>query len=149
MWETKKEKSLTRVSRPCEGKEPSSLSNTRWLLLIICLSLSIFWILSLMNFSTSFMLWAVLKLCHTIPYFEYESALAGDDIVNVAVVIKDVRTKERVLAAQEFNLRSPKISIKVELHPASLSLLLTEYYNSIMSRWRLLKWMQTLQPLNK
>lgn len=79
------------------------------------------------------MLCTVLKLCHTIPYFGYESVLAGDDIVNVAAVIKDVRTKERVLAAQEFNLRSPRISIKVELYPASLSLLLTEYHNSVMS----------------
>lgn len=117
-------KSCLRINRKiktCEGKEPSSLSNTHWLLLIICLSLSIFWILTLMKFSTSFMLCAVLKLCHTIPYLAYESVLTGDDIVNVAVVIKDVRTKERVLAAQEFNLRSPRISIKVELHPASLS----------------------------
>ncbi|XP_076597691.1 protein-glutamine gamma-glutamyltransferase 2-like [Chaetodon auriga] len=56
----------------------------------------------------------VLKLRHTIPPSEYESILVGDDIVNVAVVIKDVRTKERVLAAQEFSIRSPQITIEIE-----------------------------------
>lgn len=77
-----------------------------------------------------FMFSAVLKRYHTIPPSEYESA--GDDIVNVAVVIKDVRTEERVLAAQEFSLSSPQITIEVQRHPASLSLPLTEYYDSIM-----------------
>lgn len=75
---------------------------------------------------------AVLKLYHAILPSEYKSALAGDDIVNVAVVIKDVRTKERVLAAQEFSLSSPQITIEVQRHPASLLLPLTEYYDSIM-----------------
>ncbi|XP_069550242.1 protein-glutamine gamma-glutamyltransferase 5-like [Brachyistius frenatus] len=56
----------------------------------------------------------VLTLHHTIPHSEYESVLAGDDIVNVAVVIKDVRTKERVLAAQEFSISPPPITIEIE-----------------------------------
>ncbi|XP_059190223.1 protein-glutamine gamma-glutamyltransferase 5-like isoform X2 [Centropristis striata] len=56
----------------------------------------------------------VLTLHHTISLSEYESALAGDDIVNVAVVIKDVRTKERFLAMQEFNIGSPQIDIEIE-----------------------------------
>lgn len=78
------------------------------------------------------MLWTVLKLYHTIPHLKYESVLAGDDIVNMAVVIKDLRTKERVLAALEFNLRSPSISIKVQLDPASLSSAHT-IFDSIMA----------------
>nr|XP_046253906.1 protein-glutamine gamma-glutamyltransferase 2-like isoform X2 [Scatophagus argus] len=56
----------------------------------------------------------VLKLYHTISPSEYESVLACDDIVNMAVVIKDVRTKERVLAAQEFNLSTPQIIIEIK-----------------------------------
>ncbi|XP_040009880.1 protein-glutamine gamma-glutamyltransferase 2-like [Xiphias gladius] len=56
----------------------------------------------------------VLTLQHTIPPSEYESILAGDDIVNLAVVIKDVKTKERVLDTQEFNIRTPQITIEIE-----------------------------------
>ncbi|KAI3357171.1 hypothetical protein L3Q82_015628 [Scortum barcoo] len=56
----------------------------------------------------------VLKRHHTIPPSVYESALVGDDIVNLAVVIKDVRTKERVLATEEFSLSSPQITIEIE-----------------------------------
>ncbi|XP_061657142.1 protein-glutamine gamma-glutamyltransferase 5-like isoform X2 [Syngnathoides biaculeatus] len=51
---------------------------------------------------------------HSIPPSEYEEFLTGDDIVKVAVVIKDLKTKERVLATQDFNLSLPKISIEVE-----------------------------------
>uniref|UniRef100_A0A3B4UN21 Protein-glutamine gamma-glutamyltransferase 2-like n=1 Tax=Seriola dumerili TaxID=41447 RepID=A0A3B4UN21_SERDU len=56
----------------------------------------------------------VLKLQHTIPPSEYELAVAGDDIVNLAVVIEDVGTEERVLDSQEFNLTSPEINIEIE-----------------------------------
>ncbi|XP_056279638.1 protein-glutamine gamma-glutamyltransferase 5-like [Pseudoliparis swirei] len=56
----------------------------------------------------------VLTLHQTIPPSAYESILAGDDIVNVAVVIKDERTRERVLAVQEFNMSSPQITIEIE-----------------------------------
>lgn len=56
----------------------------------------------------------VLKLYHTITSSEYESVLAADDIVNLAVVIKDVRTTERVLATQEFSISSPQITIELE-----------------------------------
>ncbi|XP_034447635.1 protein-glutamine gamma-glutamyltransferase 5-like [Hippoglossus hippoglossus] len=55
-----------------------------------------------------------LTLQHTIPASEYESVLATDGIVNIAVVIKDVRTKERVLDSQEFNISSPQISFEIE-----------------------------------
>ncbi|KAK9515699.1 hypothetical protein VZT92_026325 [Zoarces viviparus] len=56
----------------------------------------------------------VLTLHHTIPPSEYESDLAGDDIVNVAVVINDVNTEERFLATQEFSMSSPQITIEIE-----------------------------------
>ncbi|XP_042348149.1 protein-glutamine gamma-glutamyltransferase 5-like [Plectropomus leopardus] len=56
----------------------------------------------------------VLKLTHKIPPSAYESVVTGDDIVNLAVVIKDVTTKERVLDMQEFNIKSPQINIEIE-----------------------------------
>ncbi|KAK2851064.1 hypothetical protein Q5P01_007340 [Channa striata] len=56
----------------------------------------------------------VLTLRHTIFTSEHEPFLAGDDIVNLAVVIKDTQTEERVLAAQEFNVSSPQITIEIE-----------------------------------
>ncbi|XP_061908612.1 protein-glutamine gamma-glutamyltransferase 5-like isoform X2 [Entelurus aequoreus] len=56
----------------------------------------------------------VFTLQHSIPPSEYESFLSDDDIVKVSVVIKDVNTKERVLATQDFNISTPKISIQVE-----------------------------------
>ncbi|KAI9531210.1 hypothetical protein NQZ68_000705 [Dissostichus eleginoides] len=56
----------------------------------------------------------VLKLEHSILPSEYESVLADDDIMNVAVLIKDVLTKERFLATQEFNITSPKITVEIE-----------------------------------
>ncbi|KAM3618093.1 uncharacterized protein V6R79_015328 [Siganus canaliculatus] len=57
----------------------------------------------------------VLKLNHTISPSDYESILSGEeDIVSVAVVIKDMQTGERFLAAQEFGLISPKISVEID-----------------------------------
>ncbi|XP_061758736.1 protein-glutamine gamma-glutamyltransferase 5-like isoform X4 [Nerophis ophidion] len=56
----------------------------------------------------------VVTLQHSIPPSEYESFLSDDDIVKVSVVIKDVKTKERVLATQDFNISTPKINIQVE-----------------------------------
>ncbi|XP_041654555.1 protein-glutamine gamma-glutamyltransferase 2-like [Cheilinus undulatus] len=55
-----------------------------------------------------------LKLSHVIPPSTYEACLAGDDIVNVAVVITDEESDERALAAQEFSLSSPQITIEIE-----------------------------------
>ncbi|XP_074499061.1 protein-glutamine gamma-glutamyltransferase 5-like isoform X2 [Sebastes fasciatus] len=55
-----------------------------------------------------------LTLHHTILHSEYESVLASDAIVNVAVVIKDVMTKERFLDTQEINISSPQITIEIE-----------------------------------
>ncbi|XP_075951458.1 protein-glutamine gamma-glutamyltransferase 5-like [Anarhichas minor] len=56
----------------------------------------------------------VLTLQHTISPSEYESVLADDDIVNMAVVINDVRTEERFLATQEFSMSSSQITIEIE-----------------------------------
>uniref|UniRef100_A0A8C4DK63 Transglutaminase-like domain-containing protein n=1 Tax=Dicentrarchus labrax TaxID=13489 RepID=A0A8C4DK63_DICLA len=68
----------------------------------------------------------VLTLHHTISPSEYESYLGADDIVNVAVVIEDLRTKERFLAAQEFSISSPPISIEMkEEHTVHVSFINT------------------------
>uniref|UniRef100_A0A667Y5W3 protein-glutamine gamma-glutamyltransferase n=1 Tax=Myripristis murdjan TaxID=586833 RepID=A0A667Y5W3_9TELE len=56
---------------------------------------------------------AVLTLHHAISASEYECVLAGEDIVNIGVVMKDVRTKERVLSTAEFNITAPQITIEV------------------------------------
>ncbi|KAM7410878.1 hypothetical protein PAMA_021037 [Pampus argenteus] len=58
--------------------------------------------------------YGVLKIYYTISPSEYESVLAGDGIVNVAVVTKDVRTKERILDTKEFNISSPQITVEIE-----------------------------------
>uniref|UniRef100_A0AAV2LWM6 protein-glutamine gamma-glutamyltransferase n=1 Tax=Knipowitschia caucasica TaxID=637954 RepID=A0AAV2LWM6_KNICA len=56
----------------------------------------------------------VLTLHHRIPSSRFKSLMAHDDIVNAAVVVKDVKNKERVMAVQEFNLCSHQITIEVE-----------------------------------
>uniref|UniRef100_A0A673BMF9 protein-glutamine gamma-glutamyltransferase n=1 Tax=Sphaeramia orbicularis TaxID=375764 RepID=A0A673BMF9_9TELE len=56
----------------------------------------------------------VLTHHHTISASKYKSLLANDDIVNVAVVIKDMRTQERFLAAQEIRISPPEIRIEIE-----------------------------------
>lgn len=57
----------------------------------------------------------VLSVHHQIPYSEYENMLVGEGLLNVAVVIKDELTKERVLASEEFNIIAPQISIEVQV----------------------------------
>ncbi|XP_054602147.2 protein-glutamine gamma-glutamyltransferase 5 [Nothobranchius furzeri] len=56
----------------------------------------------------------VLTLHHTILYSEYESILKLDSLVNVGVVLQDMRTNERVLDAHEFNMSTPQITVQVE-----------------------------------
>uniref|UniRef100_A0A8C8ES48 Transglutaminase-like domain-containing protein n=1 Tax=Oncorhynchus tshawytscha TaxID=74940 RepID=A0A8C8ES48_ONCTS len=58
--------------------------------------------------------WEADKQLHFIPYSEYENMLVGEGLLNVAVVIKDELTKERVLASEEFNIIAPQISIEVQ-----------------------------------
>ncbi|CDQ74614.1 unnamed protein product [Oncorhynchus mykiss] len=55
----------------------------------------------------------ILSVHHQIPYSEYENMLVGEGLLNVAVVIKDELTEERVLASEEFNIIAPQISIEV------------------------------------
>uniref|UniRef100_A0A8C7TLK8 Transglutaminase-like domain-containing protein n=1 Tax=Oncorhynchus mykiss TaxID=8022 RepID=A0A8C7TLK8_ONCMY len=59
--------------------------------------------------------WEADKQLHFIPYSEYENMLVGEGLLNVAVVIKDELTKERVLASEEFNIIAPQISIEVQV----------------------------------
>ncbi|KAL7891538.1 hypothetical protein AOLI_G00010140 [Acnodon oligacanthus] len=50
---------------------------------------------------------------HQISYSRY--AMLGDgQLVNLAVVVMDVASQERVLASEEFNLTSPTINIRIE-----------------------------------
>ncbi|XP_037540307.1 protein-glutamine gamma-glutamyltransferase 5 [Nematolebias whitei] len=55
-----------------------------------------------------------LTLRHTIPYSEYESTLKPDSVVNVAVVMQDLMTRERVLGAHEFSVSTAQITIQIE-----------------------------------
>ncbi|XP_036386161.1 transglutaminase 5, like [Megalops cyprinoides] len=50
---------------------------------------------------------------HQIPHSVYERMLMGDNLVNLAVVMKDEATQERVLASEEFNITEPEISIQI------------------------------------
>ncbi|XP_053353961.1 transglutaminase 5, like [Clarias gariepinus] len=52
-------------------------------------------------------------LQHHITYSQY-SALGNDQLVNLAAVIMDMATQERILASEEFNITSPAINIEVE-----------------------------------
>ncbi|XP_067096222.1 protein-glutamine gamma-glutamyltransferase 5-like isoform X1 [Osmerus mordax] len=50
---------------------------------------------------------------HQIPSSDYEPVLLGHGFLNLAVVLKDEQTQERVIATEEFNMTSPQISIEV------------------------------------
>ncbi|KAF7711609.1 transglutaminase 5, like [Silurus meridionalis] len=51
-------------------------------------------------------------LQHQIPYSQY-SALGNEQLINLAAVVIDLATQERVLASEEFNITSPIINIQV------------------------------------
>ncbi|KAM6979579.1 transglutaminase 5, like [Aplochiton taeniatus] len=51
-------------------------------------------------------------LQHLIPPGQYEMVV-GDDLINLAVVLKDSSNQESVLACEEFNIASPQLSIKL------------------------------------
>ncbi|XP_053705506.1 protein-glutamine gamma-glutamyltransferase E-like [Synchiropus splendidus] len=55
-----------------------------------------------------------LVLRHSIRPSVYESVLAGDDIMKVVVVVKDLKSKERVLDTLDFDVSSPQIHFEVE-----------------------------------
>ncbi|KAJ8400572.1 hypothetical protein AAFF_G00393410 [Aldrovandia affinis] len=52
-------------------------------------------------------------ITHQIPHSSYEQMLLGDSLVNLAVVMQDLGSHERVLATEEFNIPNPQISIQV------------------------------------
>ncbi|XP_036389387.1 protein-glutamine gamma-glutamyltransferase 5-like [Megalops cyprinoides] len=56
--------------------------------------------------------WEVKTIRHRIPHSQYEGALMADNLVNLAVVIEDERTRERGLASEELNITTPQISIQ-------------------------------------
>lgn len=62
--------------------------------------------------SFSLAVYSVKVIQHQIPYSQY-SALGNEQLVNLAAVIMDTATHERVLASEEFNLTSPIINIQV------------------------------------
>lgn len=53
-----------------------------------------------------------LEIPQQIPY-EMCHALIGDNLVNLAVVVEDEGSQDRVLAYEEFNIGTPEIDIKV------------------------------------
>ncbi|XP_038162152.1 transglutaminase 5, like [Cyprinodon tularosa] len=48
---------------------------------------------------------------HILPA-QYEEVV-GDDLINLAVVLEDIATRERVLASEEFNISSPELVIQI------------------------------------
>ncbi len=56
---------------------------------------------------------------HEISFKEYMLKEAAEDsLVNLAVVIEDVKSQERVLASEEFNIRNPSLEIQVYAGPS-------------------------------
>ncbi|XP_052414129.1 protein-glutamine gamma-glutamyltransferase 5-like [Carassius gibelio] len=52
---------------------------------------------------------------HEISFKEYMlKETEEDSLVNLAVVIEDVKTQERVLASEEFNIRTPSLNIQIQ-----------------------------------
>ncbi|XP_042613502.1 protein-glutamine gamma-glutamyltransferase 5-like isoform X2 [Cyprinus carpio] len=56
-----------------------------------------------------------LTIKHEISFKEYMLKEAEEDsLVNLAVVIEDVESQERVLASEEFNIRSPVLTVQIQ-----------------------------------
>ncbi|XP_059184843.1 transglutaminase 5, like [Centropristis striata] len=51
-------------------------------------------------------------LCQQILPAQYEDVV-GDDLINLAVVVDDMATHERVLASEEINIATPQLNIKI------------------------------------
>lgn len=62
--------------------------------------------------SLSLSLSAVKVLPQQILPAQYEDVV-GDNLINLAVVLEDMATDERVLASEEFNIAAPQLSIQV------------------------------------
>ncbi len=60
---------------------------------------------------------------HEISFKEYMLKDAAEDsLVNLAVVIEDVKSQERVLASEEFNIRTPFLEIQVYAGPIHVAI---------------------------
>ncbi|XP_059415526.1 protein-glutamine gamma-glutamyltransferase 5-like [Carassius carassius] len=56
-----------------------------------------------------------LTIKHEISFKDYMLKEAAEDfMVNLAVVIEDVESQERVLASEEFNIRSPALNVQIQ-----------------------------------
>lgn len=62
-------------------------------------------------------------LRHQILPEQYEDAV-GDKLINLAVVLQDMSTLERILTSEEFNIVSPDLIIQVLIEDPQLSVLL-------------------------
>lgn len=56
---------------------------------------------------------------------QYEDVV-GDDLINLAVVLEDMATQERVLASEEFNITSSQLTIQVNTPSYSLLIITPE-----------------------
>lgn len=56
---------------------------------------------------------------------QYEDVV-GDDLINLAVVLEDMATQERVLASEEFNITSSQLTIQVNTLSYSLIIIMCE-----------------------
>uniref|UniRef100_A0A8C1WLH6 protein-glutamine gamma-glutamyltransferase n=1 Tax=Cyprinus carpio TaxID=7962 RepID=A0A8C1WLH6_CYPCA len=56
-----------------------------------------------------------LTIKHEISFKDYMlKEVEEDSLVNLAVVIEDVKSQERVLATEEFNIRSPALTVQIQ-----------------------------------
>lgn len=65
--------------------------------------------------TTSFLchfLYPVKVVRQKIPLAQYEDVV-GDNLINLAVVVEDTASQERVLSSEEFNITSPQLIIQV------------------------------------
>ncbi|RXN32480.1 glutamine gamma-glutamyltransferase [Labeo rohita] len=59
---------------------------------------------------------------HEIPFNNYMMKEAEEDyLVNLTVVIEDVKSQERVLATEEFNIRSPTLNVQIQNENVSVN----------------------------
>uniref|UniRef100_A0A3P9B9G7 Transglutaminase 5, like n=1 Tax=Maylandia zebra TaxID=106582 RepID=A0A3P9B9G7_9CICH len=64
------------------------------------------------NHSPSDTFWENHGVLQLIPLAQYEDVV-GDNLINLAVVVEDTASQERVLSSEEFNITSPQLIIQV------------------------------------
>lgn len=70
---------------------------------------------------------------HILPA-QYEDVV-GDGLINLAVVLEDVATQERVLASQEFNITSSQLIIQVNPLSCSWIIIILEIRSRLDFFW--------------